>query len=304
MTERPKGRGARAWLVGRPPVGAFWGWAQVALAKNAGTTLAQGTALVLSPHPDDETIGCGLLLARLARDGSPAAVGLATDGREGWFSVAPRPSADRIADVRIGEWHGALDALKVRRDRRFALRLPDGTLEDREDDVTAWITELLLSVSPSRIFVTRGFDEHPDHRTLFRAARRAVIATYGRRFDRDAASGGVSPVDGNDPPPEIYTYRVYPVAGLWPDGRPSRVTLSATLVQFARSVFGLVGRRPLALRAPRCKPEKRLAVEAYESQRKLLNGELRYVWRTGVELYWKADVFSDSTSARPGRSAD
>ena len=303
MPDRPKPRGVKALLVSRPPVGAFWGWAQVALARNASKTLIRGTALVLSPHPDDETVGCGLLLAQMAREGSSVAVALATDGREGWFAVTPRPPADRIVDLRRGEWHKALGALNVPKDRRFELRVADGTLRDHEDEAAEWIAELLLSLSPSRIFVTRPLDEHADHRALFRAARRAVIETHGHRSDSGAFRSGLSAADGKDSPPEIYTYRVYPGSGLWPDGRPSKVTLFSALVQFARSVFGLMGRRPLALRAPRYKSDKDLAIEAYESQRKLLDGELRYVWRTGVELYWKANVFPDSTSAQRERSA-
>jgi hypothetical protein len=31
------------------------------------------------------------------------------------------------------------------------------------------------------------------------------------------------------------------------------------------------------------------AIDAYDSQRRLLNGELRYVWGTGVEFYWAMD---------------
>jgi len=43
-------------------------------------------------------------------------------------------------------------------------------------------------------------------------------------------------------------------------------------------------------------------IQAYESQRRHLNGELRYVWRAGVEIYWKMSVLSDPTSADPDRS--
>jgi hypothetical protein len=69
-----------------------------------------------------------------------------------------------------------------------------------------------------------------------------------------------------------------------------------TLLQLARSVFGLIGRRPLIMRAARSRSDKMAAIEAHESQRKLLDGELRYVWRTGVELYWPMNVHSDPTS--------
>jgi hypothetical protein len=89
--------------VSRPPIGALWGWAQVALARNATEILVRGTALVLSPHPDDETIGCGLLLAQLAHRGLSTSVALATDGRSGWYSSTPRPTPEGIVEIRHDE---------------------------------------------------------------------------------------------------------------------------------------------------------------------------------------------------------
>ena len=77
-----------------------------------------------------------------------------------------------------------------------------------------------------------------------------------------------------------------------------------TLLQLARSVFGLIGRRPLILRAAMSRSDKRAAIEAHESQRTLLDGELRYVWRSSVELYWPMNVRSDPTSSGPDEHLD
>ena len=251
MRKPRKRRGARTRLISRPPIGAFWGWTQVALARNTTETLIRGTALVLSPHPDDETIGCGLLLAQMAQEGHSTAVALATDGREGWYSVTPRPTSDRIVEVRRGEWHRALDALNVPKDRRFELGLADGTLRDHEDEVAEWISKLLLSLSPSQIFVTRPFDPHPDHRALFRAACRSAIDAYGSLSDLDSSRDEKSAVHRNGPPPEIYCYRVYPGAGLWPDGRPSKVT---------------VVRNPFATRSFRVRPDRSTSADSAGGQ--------------------------------------
>ena len=54
--------------------------------ERATDSLLPGRALVLSPHQDDETIGCGLLMAEKSRRGIPVAVVVATDGRAGWYS--------------------------------------------------------------------------------------------------------------------------------------------------------------------------------------------------------------------------
>ena len=45
----------------------------------------------------------------------------------------------------------------------------------------------------------------------------------------------------------------------------------------------------MLFRAPGSMPRKVAAIGAYDSQIGLLRGELRYVWDTGVELYWPMD---------------
>jgi LmbE family N-acetylglucosaminyl deacetylase len=235
----------------------------------------------------------------MAREGHLTAVGLASDGGDGWFSVMPRPTSRRIAEVRRGEWHRALDALNVPIGRRFELGLPDGTLRDHEDDVTEWVSNLLRQLSPSQIFVPRPLDPHPDHRALAKATLRSVIDVYGSVSDRGPGGGESFLGQRSSTLPEVYSYRVYPGEGLWPAGRPSEPTLLPTLLQLARSASGLIARPPLVLRAAKSKPDKKAAINAHESQRTLLDGELRYVWRTGVELYWKMSASSDSTATHP-----
>jgi len=260
---------------------------QTVAGRTATDSLLPGGALVLSPHQDDETIGCGLLMAEKANRGIPVAVAVATDGRSGWFSSSPRPAPHDIDEIRRREWHRALDALAVSRAARFEFRFPDGELSDHESELVDRIGDLFRIVRPSQVFVTRSGDPHPDHRTLARAVRQAVARTYGSGIGvagRGVADGpGLGPLGRR---PQVFTYRVYPGEGLWPDGRPSRVTVRAAAAQFFRSVLGLAGRRALLLRAPGSIPKKVAAINAYDSQRRLLGGELRYVWGTGVELYW------------------
>ncbi len=274
----------------RPPIGAVWGRAQIVAGRTANDSLLQGGALVLSPHQDDETIGCGLLMAEKASRRIPVAVAVATDGRCGWYSPAPRPAPGDIAEIRHREWHLALDVLGVPRAGRFELSFPDGELSDHESELADRIGDLFRNISPAQIFVTRSGDPHPDHRTLARAVRRAMTQVY------DSGSRGPDGGGADDsrpcaiaPRPQVFSYRVYPGEGLWPDGRPSRVTVGTAVVGFIRSVLGLARRRPLVLRAPESKPTKAAAIDAYDSQSRLLGGELRYVWGTGVELYWPMD---------------
>jgi LmbE family N-acetylglucosaminyl deacetylase len=284
------GHGPAIQAISRPPVGAIWGWAQLATGRNASKRLIHGSALVLSPHPDDETIGCSLLIAKKVQRGYPVAVALATDGRAGWYSAMPRPSPDVIVDIRHHEWHRALDALVVPEDARFELGFPDGELSDHEIEMAGCIGELLGRLSPSQVFVTSPDDPHPDHRALARATRRAVDEHKSDGAGLRAGGDGTRSERRHGATPQVFIYRVYPGTGLWPQGHPPRATLAKTALQLCRrSVLDLVRARPLVLREPRSVSAKAAAVEAHQSQRQLLAGELRYVWRTGVELFRPMD---------------
>ncbi len=227
-------------------------------------------------------------MAEKTSRGIPVAVAVASDGRKGWYSPSPRPEPDQIAEIRHHEWHRALDVLGVPRTDRFEFGYPDGELTEYESELADRVGDLVRNMRPSQIYVTQPGDPHPDHRTLARTVRRVVAEIY------DSRTGGLQV----GPPPQVFAYRVYPGEGFWSEGRPPRMTVRAVLGQFLRSLLGLRGRRALLVRASGSKTIKRTAIDAYKSQRRLLNGELRYVWESTVELYWTMDVNDLSDAQR------
>jgi LmbE family N-acetylglucosaminyl deacetylase len=66
--------------------------------------------LVLAPHPDDESLGCGGLLAQCAAAGIPAQVAILTDGSRSHPGSRTHPPA-RLAAVRRAEAETALGTL-------------------------------------------------------------------------------------------------------------------------------------------------------------------------------------------------
>lgn len=118
-------------------------------------------AVVLAPHPDDETIGCGGTVARLAGMGTQITVAVATSGE---FSVAEPGQAERVAGIRQSEAASACRILDTR--PPVFLGLPDGVLSEHLPDLTSKLEELIESTAPDVVFVPWPLDGHPDHGAL------------------------------------------------------------------------------------------------------------------------------------------
>ena len=77
---------------------------------SAKAAAAQGPWLILAPHPDDETLGCGALIAAISASGGRAHTAFVTDGA-GSHPDAPGWSRMRIAGLRRTEAAAALRLL-------------------------------------------------------------------------------------------------------------------------------------------------------------------------------------------------
>ena len=123
--------------------------------------------LVLSPHPDDETLGAGGLISRWRRHHLPVKVIAVTDG-EGAF-----PDWNDLAKVRVHEQEAALAVLGVDRQDIIRLRMGDGLVAGSADAlcdaVKAAASEKSLLIAP-----WRG-DFHPDHEACGKAAERVAL---------------------------------------------------------------------------------------------------------------------------------
>lgn len=119
-------------------------------------------AVVVAPHPDDEVLGVGGLLARLAAVGTQVDVVAVTDGEASHpgGSIGPQ----QLAALRIAETRAALDVLGVRTDVTH-LQLPDGGRDALEQPVVD-----ALRVEPGTwLLGPWAGDGHPDHEAVGRA---------------------------------------------------------------------------------------------------------------------------------------
>ena len=110
--------------------------------------------LVLAPHPDDEVIGCGGLVALHLREGRPVHVVVATDGAQAGDG-AGREAESRNALALLG--NATIEFL----------RFPDRDLENARE-LDARIAAILRDWKPDLIAVPSPLEIHPDHIALSR----------------------------------------------------------------------------------------------------------------------------------------
>lgn len=143
-------------------------------------------ALVVAPHPDDEVLGCGGLIAFHAERGDTLRALVLSDGAAG-FSGAER---EQRAERRTSESRAAAAALGAA-DVHF-LGLEDGRLGASCDLVERLRAEL-EAFDPELVYAPSPFEHHPDHL----AAVMALGAALERGRERRVLLYGVNaPVPG------------------------------------------------------------------------------------------------------------
>ena len=131
-------------------------------------------AVVVAPHPDDEVLGTGGLLAQLSGRGREILIVAATDGEAshpGSLRWPPRA----LAEQRALERRGALQHLGVDRAPVVRAHLRDGALASDEGALTTFL--LHHCRKNDVLFVPWRFDGHPDHEAAARAVLRHASAT-------------------------------------------------------------------------------------------------------------------------------
>lgn len=124
--------------------------------------------LVIAPHPDDESIGCGGTVALHTQRGDTVSVLFLTSGELG-LKQFPR---DKAWKTRETEARAACKVLGV--DQFQFLRLPDWTLGDDIASVAIKVAPLLKQIAPELIYVPHPNEWHPDHKASLPVLRAAL----------------------------------------------------------------------------------------------------------------------------------
>jgi LmbE family N-acetylglucosaminyl deacetylase len=142
-------------------------------------TVTAAPLLVVAPHQDDETFGCGGLIALKCAAGVPVSVVFLTDGSRCFGDGYPDPAG--LSTLRRREALSALGALGVAADAVTFLDLPDGGLSGlggaERADAVARLAEVVRAARPGEVCVPHRRDRHADHEAASLLTREAIAAT-------------------------------------------------------------------------------------------------------------------------------
>ena len=212
--------------------------------------------LVVLAHPDDETFGCGGVLARYAAEGVRVSLICATRGEAGEIRDPSLATRGNLAQVRERELRAACEVLGVEDLYVFGYRdsgmkgapdnqHPEALCQARPSEVAGKIVEIIRSLGPQVVvtFDPTGGYGHPDHIAIHNAA----VEAFGAAGDASRFPEQLG--DGLEPHrrPASFTTRRSPV--VWPGsfGTPSGPPASTpTLVTWTQSRWGCpMSRSPL-----------------------------------------------------------
>jgi N-acetyl-1-D-myo-inositol-2-amino-2-deoxy-alpha-D-glucopyranoside deacetylase len=249
--------------------------------------------IVFAPHPDDETVAVGGLLARLARRRLPVRVVYMTNGDGYPLAVEERLDVEKPTDadyraygtLRQREAIAAARRLGLGRGDLSFLGFPDGGLaelwrahwaepftspytketsppypdavspdaEYEGKDLTSVITRLLRDFRPTVVIMPHPYDRHPDH----------VHTSY---FVTEAVSN-LQAKGVLSPGLQVLTYLVHFPS--WPAVRPPTFDRCLTVSELADTLWTDTETAPEDLAA------KRAALAEYRTQLEVMNGFLQ-----------------------------
>jgi LmbE family N-acetylglucosaminyl deacetylase len=152
----------------------------VALAALTGNA----PVLVMAPHPDDESLGCGGLIAACCEAGIPIEVVLLTDGAGSHPGSISHPPA-ALAQLRLQEMLGALESLGMGDGLLHEMGWPDQHAPATGPDFSRAVTQvvaLVQLIGARSIVAAWAHDPHCDHEAGAAIAAAAAHMTRTRHL--------------------------------------------------------------------------------------------------------------------------
>lgn len=140
--------------------------------------------LVISPHPDDESIGLGGTIKKHVAEGDTVKVIFLTSGEKGGHGMNEEDTL-RIREI---EAQKAAKILEI--DAIEFWKQPDGACQASNTNIER-LTATIKAFKPEIIYVTHEGEQHPDHKAAAEIVYKAVSAFQQKRR------------------PEVYMYEVW-----------------------------------------------------------------------------------------------
>ena len=140
--------------------------------QGRGLTFAGRTILILSPHPDDEVLGCGGLISRAKAEGARVYVLFLAIGNTREFTSEGRSTDDeRMAEIKKVAEFLDYDGWRIAyQGDRYHLRLDTVAQLDLISEIEAGPDISLQALRPDILLVPQAVDYNQDHRACTDAA--------------------------------------------------------------------------------------------------------------------------------------
>lgn len=167
------------------------------------TIVGAGGLVVVAPHPDDESLGCGGLIAGACRLGRSVRVVVVSDGC-GSHTHSRLYPPDRLRELREDETRRAVGALGLDPEHVRFLRLPDAHVPSEgpiAEAAAGAIVEAVRDCAASAVFVTWQHDPHCDHTAAAKIVTIARCQVAGLRVFAYTVWGWTLPSETEVGPP-------------------------------------------------------------------------------------------------------
>ena len=142
-----------------------------------------GSTLIIAPHPDDESLGCGGLIALLARAKLPVRIVVVSDGSASHPGSREYPP-DELSELRESETISAVGCLGLEPGQVTFMRMADTLVPSPDSSDFSVAVEALRSVieqaTPDTILLPWRRDPHGDHRATWHICMHAMCAVDSR----------------------------------------------------------------------------------------------------------------------------
>ncbi|MFC6269862.1 PIG-L deacetylase family protein [Frigoriflavimonas asaccharolytica] len=132
--------------------------------------LGFGTTIIVAPHADDESLGCGGVISLLKKYGQEVYILLLSDGTLSHPNSLEYP-AEKLRDLRENELINAAAILGISTENLIFCRFKDRSIPNNESQdflhAAQDISKVITAIKPQSIFVPWRRDPHPDHQAAY-----------------------------------------------------------------------------------------------------------------------------------------